>query len=244
MAVLLSPKLNNSHLLRAEPFHLGGGSVHNTNSYLNQIRLGKPGKCPEKPVLVIKLFDNSGSITGGNDCIGQRFSEAELAIQRVGKRCKCGHDLCATLHFDTPTSGDLVPTPITRQNFETIGNSLAVPPDGAGISCLGPSLMAAYELANRYPSHDVVLVVLTDFLLFDDFLDAFLMFPGSLHAVSLTAPPPANLLDSGIVTVTPVDHSTQPGAVARAIFRAMVATRPNAAPVELGEALESSVEAA
>jgi hypothetical protein len=199
--------------------------------YADEIRVGRPGRCPDEPVLLIELFDNSGSVVGGNDPIGQRYLEAWTAISRVGARCRCGKDLVATLHFDTPTSGDLDPTPITKQHLAHVRRSLAVPPDGAGISCLGPSLTAARRIADAHPSHHVVLVALTDFLLFDDFLDQFIAFPGDVHAVVLSAQPPPRLVDAQTVTVTRVDYGSRPGAVARAVFTALTHTRPNAKPL-------------
>lgn len=199
--------------------------------YAAGIKVGKPGRCSEVPVLLIELFDNSGSVTGGNDPIGQRYLEASIAISRVGSRCRCGKDLVATLHFDTPTSHDLDPTPITKAHLAKVHESLAIPPDGAGISCLGPSLTAARGLAESHPSHDVTLVALTDFLLFDDYLDQLIAFPGGVHAVALRAAPPQQLIDAPNVTVTRIDYDSRPGTVARAVFGAMTGTRPDAKPL-------------
>jgi hypothetical protein len=197
--------------------------------YARQIVLGRPGRCPEQPVLTISLFDNSGSVTGGNDPVGQRFLEAYLAIAKVGGRCRCGKDLAAVLHFDTPTSGDIEPTSIVRANHDQIKESLAIPPDGAGASLLGASLAAARRLAASYEAtHRIVLVVLSDFLLFDDHLGDLIAFPGDVHAVCLSAPPPPRLEAAPAVTVTAIDHASPPGAVARAVFRALVETRPGA----------------
>lgn len=209
-------------------FSAAGARTDTTRRYADEITVGKPGRCPERPVLMIGLYDNSGSITGGNDPIGQRFLEASLAIARVGARCRCGKDLVATLHFDTPTSGDIEPTPITQPHHVGIHRSLAVPPDGAGISCLGPSLKAAQRVAARHPEHHVVLVALTDFQLFDDYLDQFIAFPGDVHAVALRAAAPHRLIEAPTVTVTQVGYATPPGAVARAVFTALTKTRPNA----------------
>lgn len=200
-----------------------------TRRYADGITVGKPGRCPEQPVLTICLFDNSGSVTGGNDPVGQRFLETYLAITRVGARCRCGKDLAATLHFDTPTSGDLKPTPITKAHHAAIQRSLAIPPDGAGASLLGPSLTAAQQLSDRYRrTHRVVLVVLSDFLLFDDYLAELIAFPGDVQAVALHEPPLPQLVDAPTVTVTQVGHGSPPGTVARAIFTALTHTRPHA----------------
>jgi hypothetical protein len=207
---------------------VGAQSGASDRRYTHGIALGKPGRCPEQPVLLITLYDNSASVTGGNDPIGHRFLEAELAIRRVGTRCRCGQELVATLHFDTPTTGDLQPTPITKSHFEDITRSLAIPPDGAGISCLGPSLTAARHLVDRHPSHHPILVVLSDYELFDNFLSDLIAFPGDVHAVVLRAAPPPILISADTVTVTAVDYNSHPGIVARAIFGALTHTRPGA----------------
>ncbi len=203
-----------------------------SRGYAGEIRVGKPGRCPERPVLAIVLFDNSASITGGNDPIGQRFLEAGIAIQKVGSRCRCGRDLATIVHFDTPTSGDLDPTPIVKRHREQIEASLAVPPDGGGVSLLGPSLSAARKIADRYRgSHAITLIVLTDYELFDDYLDDLIKFPGDVHAVVMRATPPPQLIAAPSVTVTQVDYGSPPGTVARAVFTALTRTRPRAKPL-------------
>jgi hypothetical protein len=217
-----------------------GRSRATARRYADAITVGKPGRCPEQPVLTICLFDNSGSVTGGNDPVGQRFLEAYLAISKVGARCRCGKDLAAALHFDTPTSGDLEPTPITKAHHADIQRSLAIPPDGAGASLLGASLTAAQQLAKRYrQSHRIVLAVLSDFLLFDNYLAELVAFPGDVQAVALQAPAPQQLVEAPSVTVTPVDHSSRPGAVARAIFTALTRTRPHARALPVASLLRN-----
>jgi len=199
--------------------------------YADAIKVGRPGRCPEQPVLLIALYDNSASVTGGNDPIGQRFLEASVAIARVGARCRCGQDLVATLHFDTPTSLDLPPTPITKPHQKEIVHSLAVPPDGAGVSLLGPSLAAARSIVSRHANHRAVLVVLSDFELFDDHLVEMISFPGDVHAVVMRATPPAALADSTTATVTCVDYASRPGTVARALFTGLTTGRIGAQPI-------------
>lgn len=188
-------------------------------------------------MLNINLFDNSGSVAsgGGNDPVGRRYLEALLAIQHVGAHCRCGRELTATIHFDTPTSGDLAPTPMTKPNLPAIIRSLAIPPDGAGSSCLGPSFRAAQQLIAQHPDHRPVLVALTDFELFDGdvdrLLDEFIDVPGDVHAVVLRSTPPAKLAAAPHVITTRIDYTSQPGAVARAVFAALTATRPHARPL-------------
>jgi len=207
--------------------------------YAERVTVGKPGRCAETPFLVISLFDNSASVTGGNDPVGQRFLETFIALARVGGRCRCGRDLAAAIHFDTPTSGDLSPTPVTKAHRDEIAASLAIPADGAGISCLGPSLIAAREIALRHlHSHRVILVALTDFELFDDYLDDLAAFPAEVHAVVLRSAPPQRLLDAPEVTVTAIDHASRPGAVARVLFNAMTRDRAGARPLPVDKLLQ------
>jgi hypothetical protein len=221
--------------LRSRPVFTLAGATAPVRTYTDGITLGRPGRCPRRPVLLITLFDNSGSVVGGNDPIGQRFVETGLAVSRIGARCRCRRDLMAVLHFDTPTSLDLQPTPIIRSNWAAVGQSLAVPPDGPGISELGPSLRAAEALAAAHPDHLPVLVALTDFELFDPDLDAvygeLAGFPGQVHAVVLRAAPPPRLTELPAVAVVPISYTSQPGSVARAVFGALATTRPDARPL-------------
>ncbi len=233
---LLSSEVLWSGLRNSEPSFAGARSQQDDRArYLSSITLGEPGKCPEDAVLLIIVTDNSGSITGGNDPVGRRFDESWLAIARVGARCRCGADMVATLTFDSPTSLDLSPSSITKPHLVEIQNSLAIPPDGAGSSCLGPSLHRAFTLAGKHPDHHVVLVVLSDFLLCDRHPDGVMAkmgeFPGAdVHAVVLNASPPPVLVDADSVTVTEVAHGSPVGTVARAVFTALASSRPGAKP--------------
>jgi len=224
--VIRSTLLRSDLLASRQLAHPGGGK--HTGS---EIVLGYAGRCPLEPTHLILNFDNSGSVgsAGGNDPIGNRFLEARLAIEAVSRRCRCDRELVSIVHFDCPTSGDVPPTPLNRQRSRQIERGLAIPPDGAGASLLGPSLQEAYRLAERFPDHQHVLCVLSDFLLFDDdlakVLDDFAAFPGTLHAVVLRANPPSRLLDDGRIQVTLVDYTDRPGAVAHAVFGAATTHR-------------------
>lgn len=197
----------------------------------SDIVLGHAGRCPAEPTHLILVFDNSGSVgsAGGNDPLSNRFAEARLAIEAVSRRCRCDRELVSVLHFDCPTSGDVPPTQINRQHWRQIERGLAIPPDGAGASLLGPSLKEAYRLAAQFPDHQHVLCVLSDFQLFDSDLakviDDFSAFPGEPHAVVLRATSPSPLLDDAAVEVTSVDYTDPPGAVARAVFGAATTHR-------------------
>ena len=84
------------------------------------IALGHPGRCPLRPTHLTLAFDNSGSVgsVGGNDPIGNRFAEARLAIEAVGRRCRCSRELISVLHFDFPTSLDLLAVPLSRHRSQ------------------------------------------------------------------------------------------------------------------------------
>ncbi|CAM3722561.1 hypothetical protein [Nocardiopsis rhodophaea] len=193
-------------------------------------RLGSPGAPSPVPTLLICLFDNSGSVVSpaGTDPTSNRFAEVEHAFRVVARRAAT-HELGAVLHFDSPTTGDVGPVPITRQGLNQLRPGLAVPSDGAGSSCLLPSLRQAVALSEARPEHETTLVVLSDFLIMDaDPAAAFselAVFSGEVHAVVLGAHVVADAFDQDI-TVTPIQRDDPPGAVARALFRSLVSLRP------------------
>lgn len=210
-----------------------GTGVDLVDRVLSTVRLGPAGKCPEepdKPILVIFDPDHSGSVVsgGGADPVGNRFREMRLAIETVAKRCKCGRELAAMLNFDSPNSGDVAPTPL-RGGMASLERGLTIPRDAGGCSLLGPSLARAQAMADQHPDHHVVLIVLSDFQLFDsnvaEVLSDFANFPGQAHAVVLRASPPQVLLDDPRVIVTPMKPTDPPGALAKAIFGTLTAAR-------------------
>jgi hypothetical protein len=193
-------------------------------------RLGDPGRPAPIPTLVIALFDNSGSVTGpsGNDPLSGRFAEARKAFTAVGRRGS-RRELGAVIHFDTPSRGDVSPTPLTWYGLPDLVLGLRVPPDSVGSSELAPSLQRAVELAESRPTHRATLVVFSDFLLLDPnpnhVLARLAAFPGDVHAVVLGSRPPAGLQNERI-TVTCVMRDDPPGSVARALFSSLITHRP------------------
>lgn len=192
--------------------------------------LGRPGRPATMSTLLISIFDNSGSVTWptGTDPLSNRFAEVDHAFSLVARR-GTDHELGMVLHFDTPTSGDIGPLPITRTGMRELRRGLRVPPDGAGRSLLRPSLRRATEVASRYPGHQVTLVVLSDFQLFDKDVPAVLAelaaFPGNVHAVVLGTLPDAHI-PTGSVAVTRVGSHDAPGAVAKVLFADLTRYRP------------------
>lgn len=192
--------------------------------------LGQAGRPAKVPTLLIAIFDNSGSVTWptGTDPLSNRFAEVDRAFSLVARR-GTRHELGAVLHFDTPSSGEVGPVPITRAGMQQLRQGLRIPLDGAGSSKLGPSLRRAGETAQAHPDHEVTLVVLSDFQLFDvdplAVLAELAGFPGTVHAVVLGHLNDAHI-PTGDVTVTRVQQSDPAGAVAKAVFASLTRHRP------------------
>jgi hypothetical protein len=192
--------------------------------------LGQPGRPAKVRTLLVAIFDNSGSVTwpAGTDPLSNRFAEVDRAFSLVARR-GAQHELGAVLHFDTPSSGEVGPLPITRSGMKRLRQGLRIPPDGAGSSRLGPSLHRAAEIAQAHPDHEVTLVVLSDFQLFDTdpstVLAMLAAFPGTVHAVVLGSLKDA-AIPTGSVTVTCVRQGDTPGAVAKAVFASLTRHRP------------------
>ena len=165
----------------------------------------------------------------GNDPLSNRFAEVEYAFAAVARKKAAPHELGAVLHFDSPTGGDIAPVAISKGNMEQLRAGLSVPPDGAGSSCLLPSLRQAVTLAKAHPEHETTVCLLSDFMLLDANPSAALTelakFPGTVHAVVLGGYMAEDaFVDS--ITVTPIQRDDQPGVVARALFASLVTHRP------------------
>lgn len=199
-------------------------------------KLGDPGRPSMVPTLLISVFDDSGSVTspGGTDPLSNRYAEVTRAFSVVARKGS-RHEFAAIVHFDTPSSGEVEPTPITRRGLIQLRTGLCPPVDGAGTSKLSPSLDRAYELAQAYPDHKSTLVVLSDFLLTDpdpgETLARLAAFQGTVHSVVLGSCLPPDVFDPRI-SVTAIDHDSPPGAVARALFSSLVTHRPGSRVTE------------
>jgi hypothetical protein len=185
------------------------------------IHLGWPGFCPRQPRLVLPIFDDSGSVSlpGGGDPVGNRYEETQLAFEALQEWCSCGKCLGGVLHFDTPR-GEVDPGKLRSPTFQLhLRSGLRVPRFAAGSSVLGPSLTRAEEMAASFPKHEVRIVVLTDWQLFDteNVFDRLRSFPGRVLAIGLNTNPPIPADDDNIVGLR-VGHDDPPGAVARALF--------------------------
>ncbi|MEC5152437.1 hypothetical protein [Cryobacterium sp. GrIS_2_6] len=185
------------------------------------IELGWPGFCPRQPRLVLPIFDDSGSVSlpGGGDPIGNRYQEAQRAFEALREWCSCGKCLAGVLHFDTPR-GDVDPGKLRSTSFQgQLASGLRIPRGAAGSSVLGPGLTRAEDIAARFPKHEVRLVVLTDWQLFDtdNVLERLRNFPGTMLAIGLNASLPSPVDGHDIVGLR-IAHDDPPGAVARALF--------------------------
>lgn len=222
------PRLLASTLL---PSQLLGSAASITQKTVTgpQYALGSPGRPSPEPTLVIANFDDSISVTSskGTDPLSNRFAEVAHAFAVVGRR-RTRRELGAVLHFDTPTSADVEPVPLTRAGLAQLRAGLRIPLDGAGTSRLGPSLGRARQLAAAYPDHRTTLVVLSDFLLLDpdpaSVLAELVAFSGTVHAVVLGGRTVRFLSDR--ITVTSIKRDDAPGAVAKALFASLTRHRP------------------
>jgi hypothetical protein len=217
-----------------QPGWLQAVSLHGTVSAQRvaagvRIQLPHPGRPAPYPTLLIAVFDDSGSVAGpvGSDPLSGRYEEARRAFEVVARR-GATHELGAVLHFDSPCSGDISPTPLVRRSLFALRGALRVPHDGAGSSELGPSLRWAYQLAAEHPDHQATLVLFSDFLLLDPepgpVLRDLAAFPGDVHAVVLGGRLPTGVLGERIQR-TDITQEDQPGALALALFGSLTSHR-------------------
>lgn len=210
------------------------GQLTSAERGARQFQLGWPGLDPARPSLDIINFDHSGSVTepGGADPIGNRFREADRAINTVRKWTTTDRPKVAIIHFDQPSTGNSGIVPLAAAGARhRLRTCLRRPSGAAGTSDLEPSLVEAEKLATASPDHDVRLIVLSDFALTDQdpqtTLQRLASFPGKVHAVVLgNAPPP--LLTATDVTITAIHYTDPPGALARAIYGSLVTARRGA----------------
>lgn len=105
--------------------------------------------------------------------------------------------------------------------LNALSAGLCVPRGGAGISELRPALTRARQVADAHPDHEVVLVIFSDFELFDDRPSDLIAnldeFPGHVRGCNL-GDRPSNVWDAGIDVTTTVNYDDPPGAVAKAML--------------------------
>jgi len=193
------------------------------------IKLEQPPACRHQRSLTTIVLDGSGSVTAmnGNDPMGRRFEETALALTHMSRTCRCGQELAAVVHFD-PGVCDRGPEPLDRRGLRVLADALVVPPGGTS-SLLGPSLDVAERLGASHPDHGHVVVVMSDFLLFDPdvggVLDRLGRFPGRVHTVVLGTEPPDQLVTDNRIMIARIRWDSPPGEVARAVALALAAPR-------------------
>lgn len=206
----------------------GGGMGHRSSRGSLNIAFPLPGRCPAEPTLLILVFDDSGSMLGGNDSAGMRYEEAGLAVEAVGRRCRCGDERVAVLHMNRPTTADLEPTPISRRNWRDIEAALQVPSDTDGASALADTLQRASAMAQSRSRERACILVFSDYELVDDMHDlavALTDFPGRAHAVVMRSAPPPIFAEFDQITVSHVPTGEPPGLVAGTVFDALAEPR-------------------
>lgn len=186
-------------------------------------------KCAHVRTLTMVLVDRSGSVTAHSDptkALSNVLGEGRAALAHLGT-CRCANELVAIAFFD-PGQYDTGPQPLTRRGWTRLRHAVDNPPDFTG-SDLGPSLAVAEDLADQHPDHELSLIVVSDFELFDpdveDVLDRFVRWPGRRHAVVLHSPVPDRLKDQTLAEVTHVVWDTTPGAIAQALIRTLTTGR-------------------
>lgn len=228
----------NTGLIRssiAAPHLLGGGALGGRGAApaLNLV-LGHPGTCPTEPTLCICIFDDSGSMLGGSDSTGERYTEAGIVFERISRSCRCDREKAAILHMNRPTSADRPPMPLNRRARSDFAGGLTVPADGDGASQMGATLETAFHLAKAHPAHRSMLLCFSDFVLTDNIgklSTKLATFPGDVHAVVMRSEPPQELLQQKNITTTRIAAGAEPGAVASALFQTLTLHRPGARPV-------------
>ncbi|WP_328995803.1 hypothetical protein OG394_14175 [Kribbella sp. NBC_01245] len=233
---MIRAELLKARLARAELRWTSGPSKRVRRNPITYT-LGNPGRPAKEPTLLIVIADDSGSVIGptGADPVSNRYEEARRAFEAVVRRGG-KHELGAVHHFDTPTSGDVSPVPLTSAGLKQLDAGLRVPPDARGCSNLGPSLKAGIELAEAHPEHRATLVILSDFQLFDVDMDQVLTdlaeFPGDVHAVVLGGTQVDGLMHERI-QISHASYTDSPGTVARAVFASLTTHRPGSRPAPI-----------
>lgn len=241
MIRLIHPRLHAAHLARVD---IPSRSTSALQQASEGFGLGFPGDEPEVPQRIILVFDNSPSITasqGGNDPIGNRFYEAATVLGHLAAHSpRRSSTEVQVAYFDRSHYAVSPGLLRSKQHQQRIQVGLQVPPDAIGSSELRPVLETIQRTTDptQEPFVWPVLVIFSDFLLTDANPDAVIQelgeFIGEVHAVCLGHPPTPELVKSVDATYY-VGTEAKPGAVARSLFAALTANRPNAAPVGVSD---------
>lgn len=224
-----------------QPSGLSRGSTLSGPPSRKIVQLGRPGLDPAQACLDVLILDDSWSLRGdaGNDPVGNRYAEAQRAINALARRTVTGRQRVAVMHFDHPVLKPVGPLRLNlpHQRREIL-EALRQPSNAAGSSSLTPAMTAANKLARDSGIEVVRCTIFSDFELTDlnrqQPYDEIATFPGRVHAIALNAEPPAALLALANVTITRVEASSPPGMVAAALLHSLTATRRGASHARLG----------
>lgn len=216
-----------------QPSGLARGGTLSGPPNRREVRLGRPGLDPAHGCLDVLIFDDSGSMSGGNDPVGNRYAEARRAVEVLGNATLTGRQRIAVLHFDYPSIELSGQHRLDRkQDRRAVTDALQIPAGAWGSSALTPAMMAANKLARDSGIKDVRCTIFSDFELTDfnprQPYDEIAKFPGPVHAVVLNAEPPAALQAQANVTITRIEGASPPGLVAAALMHSLAATRRGA----------------
>lgn len=198
-----------------------------------RITLGAAGRDPNSPVYVHCSFDDSGSLSHGNDPIGARYEEAKRALRHIANSSRTNMQQVAIYRFDHPNVPSIGPLPLHKK--KPLAELLAAvdPPERiTGASTLTPAMMAMNRAAEKQPDAAHVAVIFSDFELFDlnpsQPYEEIAAFPGLVHAVVMNAAPPAELQALSSVLITQVSSLDPPGRLAAALANSLTRHRPGA----------------
>jgi hypothetical protein len=157
-----------------------------------------------RDTLIDIIFDESWSVRGGNDVVGLRHELILIALEHLGGNFQRRGKWIARLStFDMPSAFELPATSLTRRGLK-VAEEVLLRGSPGGCSILGPSLRRAEESASRFTGLDRLLVVLSDFELFDQpspqaslqkMIDSSAT---QVLAISLNNEPPDVLVDSRV----------------------------------------------
>lgn len=201
----------------------------------HHIRLGNAGRDPVLPCIFSLCFDDSGSLTGGNDPVGARYEEVQLALRHIGAASHTSTQQLVIFRLDHPQVAPVGPLPLhTKRTREKLLNGVYPPTKTIGSSMLTPAMSAMNQFAEKHPSVHRVAVIFSDFELADlnpaQAYEEMAKFPGTIHAVVMNATPPPALTNLPNVCVTRVSSTDPPGRLAAALAHSLTAHRPGATP--------------
>lgn len=178
---------------------------------------------PDEDTLVDVIFDESGSVTGGNDVVGLRHELILIACEHLAGTGMGSRWYLRVQSFDSPSAFDLPVTRLDRRGLNT-AREVLLRASAGGSSCLGPALHRAESDLGDFKGRPRLLVVLTDFELFDPVpavtLAAVVCSSArEVLAVSLNNAPPITLRASRVRTAQ-VTAGDQPAVLARHVTEA------------------------